>query len=100
MPLVHLRLGFVGHSTYRQQVSTQLALMDSQRLIRQGRTIQRLTYLTIAYLPFGLAAVRYRYLQFVNFANAFPRPYSQFQIHNKWYKITWVGDGMSAVVSL
>jgi len=58
------QLGFVGQSTDEKQVSTQLALIDSQRLIRQGRTIQRLTYLTIAYLPFGLAAVRYKHLKF------------------------------------
>lgn len=53
------------HSRYRDSLSTVLALRDSQNSleqnktsINQNRTIERLTTLTIGYLPLGLTAVR------------------------------------------
>ena len=45
------------NSRYRDSLSTVLALRDSQNSIRQNRTIERLTLLTIGYLPLTLTAV-------------------------------------------
>jgi hypothetical protein len=56
-----------------------LALSDSRNsvdqnkyVIDQGRTIQKLTYLTIAYLPIGLAAVGLLSSMLMNPANGCP----------------------------
>ncbi|KAI0003932.1 hypothetical protein F4779DRAFT_601025 [Xylariaceae sp. FL0662B] len=43
------------NSRYKDSLSNILSLQDSRNSIRQNSTIQRLTYLTIGYLPIGLA---------------------------------------------
>ncbi|KAL2067648.1 hypothetical protein VTL71DRAFT_15744 [Oculimacula yallundae] len=43
-------------SRYRDSLSTLLSLNDSRSALQQSTTIQKLTYLTIAYLPVGLSA--------------------------------------------
>jgi hypothetical protein len=40
------------------QFSNVSGMVDSKVSIEQNRTIQKLTYLTIVYLPMGLLAVR------------------------------------------
>ncbi|OTA62227.1 hypothetical protein K449DRAFT_49587 [Hypoxylon sp. EC38] len=42
----------------QDKLSTVLSLEDSRNSIRQNSTIQKLTYLTIGYLPLGLISVR------------------------------------------
>ncbi|KAI2472956.1 hypothetical protein F4781DRAFT_382422, partial [Annulohypoxylon bovei var. microspora] len=42
------------NSRYKDSLSTVLSLEDSRNSIRQNGTIQKLTYLTIGYLPMGL----------------------------------------------
>ncbi|KAI2618571.1 hypothetical protein GGS26DRAFT_381178 [Hypomontagnella submonticulosa] len=39
---------------YKDSLSTILSLEDSRNSVRQNSTIQKLTYLTIGYLPIGL----------------------------------------------
>ncbi|KAF2257608.1 hypothetical protein CC78DRAFT_206512 [Lojkania enalia] len=41
---------------YKEGFNAVLTLNDSRESVKQNRTIQRLTYLTIGYLPMGLAA--------------------------------------------
>ncbi|KAI0382257.1 hypothetical protein F5Y04DRAFT_51599 [Hypomontagnella monticulosa] len=42
------------NSRYKDSLSTILSLEDSRNSVRQNSTIQKLTYLTIGYLPIGL----------------------------------------------
>ncbi|ERF69363.1 hypothetical protein EPUS_09270 [Endocarpon pusillum Z07020] len=44
------------HSRYKDALSAVLGLRDSRASLQQNSTIQKLTYLTIVYLPIGLMA--------------------------------------------